>query len=67
MKSLLTGGNVSATDELLGGKMSISVSRTSTATVLSNVPRDIREIERQAPRPSGFAALLARVFGAKHN
>lgn len=46
--------------------MSISVSRTTTATVLSNVPRDIREIERQAPRPSGFAALLARVFGAKH-
>lgn len=47
--------------------MSISVSRTTTATVLSNVPRDIREIERQAPRPSGFAQFLARVFGYKSN
>ena len=46
--------------------MSISVSRTAKATVLANVPRDIREIDRLAPRPTGFAQFLARIFGAKN-
>ena len=47
--------------------MSISVARTTNATILSNVPRDISEIERQAARHTGFAQFLARVFGYKSN